>query len=168
MMAALAAGSLAGPIAALIGLAVVLFGAVALIVQRTRRRSARVPVVRVAARASAGPMTCPSCLREFPHGLVFCPMDARKLVHGEEVGERRAPGVRCPRCRRAFEAGTRFCPLDAEELLPQAVWDATHAPEHDHDLHGVDGGKICPVCASKYALDASFCGKDGSELVTVN
>jgi hypothetical protein len=123
-------------------------------------------------------MACPSCLREFPQGMAYCPMDARKLVAAEELGDRRTPGMRCPRCRRAFEGGTRYCPVDAEELIPQAIWEATHGHmhghdhDHDHDHDSLDGddgsGKICPVCASRYGLDAYFCGKDGSELVTVN
>ena len=29
-------------------------------------------------------------------------------------------------------------------------------------------GKICPNCSHKYELDATFCGRDGAELVVVN
>jgi hypothetical protein len=28
--------------------------------------------------------------------------------------------------------------------------------------------KICPLCATKYALSAIYCGRDGNELTTVN
>ncbi len=92
----------------------------------------------------------------------------------EGASGQRAHGGKCPRCRRAFEAGVRYCPMDAEELVPLGQWAATHAepghpPEHtfaDHLLAG--DGKICPVCASKYDLEAGFCGRDASELVTVN
>jgi hypothetical protein len=29
-------------------------------------------------------------------------------------------------------------------------------------------GKICPHCAQRYESEATFCGRDGSELVSVN
>jgi hypothetical protein len=59
----------------------------------------------------------------------------------------------------------RFCPFDAEELGHD--WqEASHAEDHEHA--GAGEGKICPVCASRYDLDAQICGRDGSELVTVN
>ena len=164
-LATLLGGSLAGAAVVVVAIA----AAAAVMLRRTRRRRRPVPLLR--ASPATGPVTCPSCLREFPQGTLYCSHDARKLVTIEEVTERRSAGLRCPRCRRAFEAGTRYCPLDAEELIPQSVWEATHAHllEHDHDeLEGPDGSKICPVCAAKYGLDASFCGKDGSELVTVN
>ena len=131
---------------------------------RSRRRAkSRPPAER------ARPMVCPSCGREQPPGTLFCPADARKLVPAET--ERRAPSLRCPRCRRAFDAQNRFCPFDAEELVPHVAHahdPHDHAP-HDH-LHDGDGtfGKICPVCASRYGLEALFCGRDGSELMTVN
>jgi hypothetical protein len=111
--------------------------------------------------------------------------------------ERAAAGGRCPRCRRVYEAGVRFCAVDADELVPLPLWHASHAAEGGVHLEGDDAevpaagaggagdarrapsprltavhfhgeGKICPVCASKYDLEASFCGRDGSELVTVN
>ena len=43
---------------------------------------------------------------------------------------------------------------------------AEREADHDHLVGGE--GKICPVCASRYALEAQVCGRDGSELVTVN
>ena len=166
----LLAVGLGGPVLGLVAFAVALFGGVALVVRRARKARRPPPLLR--AVAATGATTCPSCLREFPQGTLYCSHDARKLVSVEEVTERRSAGVRCPRCRRAFEAGTRYCPLDAEELMPQSVWEATHAHTHDHDHDDPDGtdssGKICPVCAAKYGLEATFCGKDGSELVTVN
>jgi hypothetical protein len=136
-----------------------------------------------AGRAALGalPMGCPACRRAYPAGTVFCPVDACRLVAHSEgaTAERAASGGKCPRCRRVYDAGTRFCAVDAEELVPLPVWQATHAegggvavdteetmrraPVH---FHG--DGKICPVCASKYDLEATFCGRDGSELVTVN
>ena len=101
------------------------------------------------------------------------------------TAERAAPGGKCPRCRRVYDAGTRFCAVDAEELVPLPLWQASHAPRpactSTGDAAGAGAaarvggavhfhgeGKICPVCAAKYDLEATFCGRDGSELVTVN
>jgi predicted amidophosphoribosyltransferase len=117
-------------------------------------------------------LTCPTCRRGFPPGMRFCPLDATRLTPpAEGATGQRAHGGKCPRCRRAFEAGVRYCPMDAEELLPlgQAQSEPGAPPEHtfaDHLLAG--DGKICPVCASKYDLEAGYCGRDASELVTVN
>jgi hypothetical protein len=119
------------------------------------------------------PMVCPACRRAYPQGTLFCAFDANRLGAVGE-GARAAPpgGGRCPRCRRAFAASVRFCPVDAEELMPLPTWQA-HAdgglsvePHHDHLFTG--DGKICPRCAARYDLEASFCGRDGAELVTVN
>ncbi|HZS36841.1 MAG TPA: hypothetical protein VFF06_08445 [Polyangia bacterium] len=137
-----------------------------------RRRAQRVPV---AARPTAAlPMTCPSCRRSYPLGTSFCPADASRLQPAQEGGAAGAArGGKCPRCRRAFEAGMRFCPMDAEELVPLTLWQASHAEGGVHVEsyadHLIGGqGKICPVCAGKYDLEAVFCGRDASELVTVN
>lgn len=142
------------------------------------------------AAADALPMGCPACRRSYPIGTVFCSVDACRLVVRAEAGasERAAPGGKCPRCRRVYEAGTRFCAVDAEELVPLPLWQATHAEGGVHveaeeqpqpqaqpgaraaagAVHFHGEGKICPMCAAKYDLEALFCGRDGSELVTVN
>jgi RNA polymerase subunit RPABC4/transcription elongation factor Spt4 len=122
-------------------------------------------------------MRCPACRRAFPRGTRFCPDDAQRLITTrplprEAMGEVPSGG-RCPRCLRIYEAGTRFCPADAEALVPRgaASADAVGAHHHEaHEHHGLLAGdsKICPVCAAKYGLEASFCGRDGSELMTVN
>jgi hypothetical protein len=146
--------------------------------------------VGAAERAAQGalPMMCPACRRGYPAGTTYCPVDACKLVATAEgaSAERSAPGGKCPRCRRVYDAGTRFCAVDAEELVPLPLWQAAHAAEggvHVEETDAAGGGagarsagavhfhgegKICPVCAAKYDLEASFCGRDGSELVTVN
>jgi hypothetical protein len=145
--------------------------------------------VGAAERAAVGalPMACPACRRSYPTGTVFCPVDACRLVSSGAgaSAERAAPGGKCPRCRRVYDAGTRFCAVDAEELVPLPLWSATHAEGGMHvdeaDAAGGSGGaraagavhfhgegKICPMCAAKYDLEATFCGRDGSELVTVN
>jgi hypothetical protein len=116
------------------------------------------------------PLSCPHCRRDYPAGTVFCSIDGERLV-GPSGAAPAARGGRCPRCQRTYPSGMRYCPVDAEELQALADWrgDLEHAaPEADHD-HLVGGeGKICPVCASRYALEAQVCGRDGSELVTVN
>jgi hypothetical protein len=145
--------------------------------------------VGVAERAAMGalPLLCPACRRGYPAGTTFCPVDACKLVATAEgaTAERVAAGGKCPRCRRVYDAGTRFCAVDAEELVPLPLWQASHAAEggvHVDETDAAGGGavrggapvhfhgegKICPVCAAKYDLEATFCGRDGSELVTVN
>ncbi|MSP62048.1 MAG: hypothetical protein EXR72_17290 [Myxococcales bacterium] len=149
------------------GLAVALGLAVWGLRSRSRRGGTEVPETA----STPAPMVCPACQREFPAGITFCPADARKLVALASAGERRPSGMHCPRCRRAFESDSRFCPFDAEELVPPALWSATY--DHDHGVgHGdsfIHGhAKICPVCAARYGLEATFCGKDGSELATVN
>jgi hypothetical protein len=147
--------------------------------------------VGAAERAAMGalPLTCPACRRGYPAGTTYCPVDACKLVATAEgaSAERSAPGGKCPRCRRVYDAGTRFCAVDAEELVPLPLWQASHAAEGGVHVDEADAaaagasaargaapvhfhgeGKICPVCAAKYDLEATFCGRDGSELVTVN
>jgi uncharacterized protein YbaR (Trm112 family) len=129
--------------------------------------------VRLRGPQAAGPMICPACRRAYPLGTLFCPADATRLVAAAEGGAAAgsARGGRCPRCRRTFDSGSsegmRFCPMDAEELVPMSVWqrDGDDAPA-DHLVGGQ--GKICPVCAGRYDLEAVFCGRDASELVTVN
>jgi len=115
-------------------------------------------------------LICPSCRREYPTGLKYCPVDARALVAA--VGS--APASRtpttaltCPVCKRSYEGNKRFCPYDAEELMPMPLVAARKvrlsSPGLPHVL-----GKICPHCAKRYDSDATFCGHDGSELVSVN
>jgi hypothetical protein len=125
---------------------------------------------RRANRRDPMPLQCPVCHRSYPAGTVYCTLDAERLV---PVGRAAQParGGRCPRCQRSFAAGMRFCPVDAEELQPtpdhRGDLDGLQVePGHDHLVGGE--GKICPVCASRYALEAQVCGRDGSELVTVN
>jgi RNA polymerase subunit RPABC4/transcription elongation factor Spt4 len=119
------------------------------------------------AARDGSPLSCPTCRRGYPSGTVFCSVDGARLV-GQTPSAR---GGKCPRCQRAFQAGIRFCPADGEELQPAADWRGeveSVAIEADHDHLVLGDGKICPVCASHYALEAQVCGRDGSELVTIN
>jgi uncharacterized protein YbaR (Trm112 family) len=148
------------------GLAVALGAVILALRLRAHRKGGRTP---------APALLCPTCRRGYPAGLRFCPLDAGRLQPSSEGAQAaHGHGGKCPRCRRAFEAGVRFCPMDAEELVPLERWQAMHGEPggpHDHTFadHLLGGdGKICPVCASRYDLEAGFCGRDASELVTIN
>ena len=145
--------------------------------RRKRARSRR--------RAPGGPgLVCPACQREYEAGLQFCPHDARELVPATDPAARAAvPGMTCPNCRRSFDAIKRFCPFDGEELVPLTLAVAAAAtPSPPCVRHGRrspaagyrgrgqcrDDGEDLPHCSRRYESDATFCGRDGSELVSVN
>jgi hypothetical protein len=153
--------------------------------------ASRASSVVAAAGAPMPSLACPACQREYEAGLQFCPHDARELIPAGDAASRAAtPGVTCPNCRRAFDAAKRFCPFDGDELvpLPLAVGSAPGAPTLGAigmagisavgtlggaaDVAGVASatamGKICPHCSRRYESDATFCGRDGSSLVSVN
>jgi len=75
----------------------------------------------------------------------------------------------------------RFCPFDGDELVPLTL--AVGAAAGAVGVMGGMGamgamgtigigielmGKICPHCSRRYESDATFCGRDGSALVSVN
>jgi hypothetical protein len=113
------------------------------------------------ASASAGPLFCPSCHREFARGSDFCPFDANRLllVAGHEALIAGPAGGICPTCRRGFNPGVRVCPHDGDELLPQAMIPVSPPAVR---------GKICPTCGDRFDGTAAFCGKDGTQLVLLN
>jgi predicted amidophosphoribosyltransferase len=139
-------------------------------------------------------LVCPACQREYDPGLQFCAHDARELVPATDPAARAtAPGMTCPNCRRSFDAMKRFCPFDGDELVPLTL--ALGSPSGPSALSAtasmagvasvVSGpdiatgasvasvsmmmmGKICPHCSRRYDSDATFCGRDGSSLVSVN
>jgi len=155
-------------------------------------RSRRVARAAAARGASGGRMTarahgpdageapppvlvCPACQREYAAGLQFCPHDARELVPAADPAARAAaPGMTCPSCRRSFDGMKRFCPFDGDELVPLTL--ALGAPGAVPAAAlgvgvGIDlmvMGKICPHCSRRYESDATFCGRDGAALVSVN
>jgi hypothetical protein len=114
--------------------------------------------------ASGEPVSCPACRREFGPEYRHCPYDASPLVTQDQLQEMPG-GMFCPTCKRGFEPGVRACPHDGEELIPHSLFRATHP-----DAGELDDGmrKICPLCTNKYDGPASFCGRDGSELVLMN
>jgi hypothetical protein len=163
---------------------------------RARRvaTSRRVPASQPLAASEAPPATvvCPACQREYDAGLQFCPHDARELVPAGDVSARSAaPGMTCPSCRRSFDAMKKFCPFDGDELVPLTLALGTPAGPPALGAAGAGGvasvagapsiasaatiasiavvmGKICPHCSRRYESDATFCGRDGSALVSVN
>ena len=127
--------------------------------------------------ATSSAMVCPTCRTEY-HGLTYCTRDARRLVPPEEMlsgglGPSRAmgrsAGLVCMACRRAYEPGLRSCPHDGNELVPFPVYNATR-PRRAKNYTEPAGvvARICPVCATKYDLNARFCGHDAGGLVVIN
>lgn len=167
----LAAGVLAG-VAAALGV-----GGLALLVRRRSDHGRAVPE-RAAIRgadapgvAPLGTMACPHCRRRYDAGATFCPRDARALVplialsDGGEGGG--AHGLVCPACHRSFDEGNRYCAFDAEELVAPSPFLEHRHGRSDALLVGARD-KICPQCAARYNLEATFCGQDGAELLLVN
>lgn len=113
-----------------------------------------------------GTVACPTCRREYDGHLLYCPRDARRLVPVSDLVEtRKRTGSMCTTCKRSFDRGVRYCPHDATELVPGAVYAASEGPEFD--VVG-DKAKICPQCRCRHDLAATFCSRDGSELVVLN
>ena len=127
--------------------------------------------------ATSSAMVCPTCRTEY-HGMTYCTRDARRLVPPEELlggpglGPMRAlsrsAGLVCMACRRAYEPGLRSCPHDGNELVPFPVYNATRPRRaRTTEPTGVIA-RICPVCGTKYDLNARFCGHDAGLLVVIN
>lgn len=131
--------------------------------------------------ATSSAMVCPTCRTEY-HGMTYCTRDARRLVPPEEMlggaglgpargGHAKSAGLVCMACHRAYEPGLRSCPHDSNELVPFAVYNATRLrPARPRGMTEPAGiiARICPVCGSKFDLNARFCGHDAGELVVIN
>jgi hypothetical protein len=113
------------------------------------------------------PLSCPTCGGQYPPGLRFCPLDARALVQNSEWSMGTVLQVMCKACQRSYEPTTRFCPYDAQELAPAPRPGDGPAPSPAVTT-GPAGSKICPHCNDRFTGAESFCGRDGSELVTLN
>ena len=164
---------------------------------KRRTGASRTRPMVAAADAPAPSLVCPACQREYDAGLQFCPHDARELLPaGDAAARGAAPGVTCPNCRRAFDATKRFCPFDGDELVPlhagprfgggrhlarcrrrgryQRRWRLARrrgrGQRRRRGRRRWSGamGKICPHCSRRYDSDATFCGRDGASLVSVN
>jgi hypothetical protein len=83
--------------------------------------------------------------------------------------------MRCPQCREVFAPGTAFCATDGTALVPAprarvSMSRATVPPAADASggEAGRDGAKVCPTCGDRFDELATFCGRDGTQLVIVN
>jgi hypothetical protein len=158
-------------------LALALIGYVAWPYVRRRRQATRAPQATAPEGASLTParvafLVCPACQREFEPTLRFCPHDARELVAADDRAVRApVPGVSCPTCKRSFDSARKYCSFDGDELVPLPVplgaQTGVAAAAAAAAMLGALG-KICPTCSRRYEGEATFCGRDGAELVTVN
>ena len=127
--------------------------------------------------ATSSAMVCPTCRTEY-HGMTYCTRDARRLVPPEDMlggpglGPMRAlsrsAGLVCMAYRRAYEPGLRTCPHDGNELVPFPVYNATRPRRAKTTEPTGVLARICPVCGTKYDLNARFCGHDAGQLVVIN
>jgi hypothetical protein len=67
----------------------------------------------------------------------------------------------------------RFCPFDGDELVPLTLAVGSAGVPAALGVGGLGVGielmgKICPHCSRRYESDATFCGRDGAALVSVN
>jgi hypothetical protein len=124
------------------------------------------PAASAPAAASVLSKTCPACHLEVEGETTFCPKDGTRLVPSPRGGPATpSQALICPTCRRGAPPGARFCPHDSDELIPYAMF-AARAKERDTATSGKP--MICPKCGERFSATTTFCGKDGSPLVTVN
>jgi predicted nucleic acid-binding Zn ribbon protein len=112
---------------------------------RDERESELAPAPNVALFDGVAPrsMECPTCGAAYPAGAAFCNDDGSPL----------APSTKAP-------------PASTEVPSPVATSAApsTSAPTKPRP----PPQKICPTCGDMFPDDATFCGKDGTQLVPVN
>jgi hypothetical protein len=115
-------------------------------------------------------MSCPKCRREFDRGPTFCSFDAERLkavdtgavLPGRHV---ESHALICTTCRREYDLGTDRCEDDDGELLPIV---GRKRRRGDDSLGASHRAKICPSCEERYSKEATYCGVDGEELVSLN
>jgi hypothetical protein len=118
-----------------------------------------------ASRGAAPGVTCPNCRRSFDATKRFCPFDGDELVPltlalgsaagGTALGATGGSGISA--------VGGSPGPADVAGAAGAAAGAGAGA--------GGGGGimgKICPHCSRRYDSDATFCGRDGASLVSVN
>ncbi|NUP09465.1 MAG: hypothetical protein HOW73_25710 [Polyangiaceae bacterium] len=85
--------------------------------------------------------------------------------------------MECPKCLRVFAPEAGFCPADGTALVPSKKAPPPPPAPSEPPPAGAaaepkkkkrEVGKICPTCGDTFAADASFCGKDGTQLVQIN
>lgn len=158
-----------------VGFASVVLGLAGLwLLQRSRARKARPPVVEPVTIKPAEPseavprpvvgaaMVCPTCRSEYTAEARFCKFDGNRLISLRAGTDPRGPtGGICPVCGQGYDPGVASCPVHQEELVPAALYQA-------HERSSGSFPKICPTCGVQYPNGSGFCGADGSALVTVN
>jgi hypothetical protein len=121
------------------------------------------PAGDAAARGAAPGVTCPNCRRAFDAMKRFCPFDGDELVPltlalgsaggGTALG---AAGVGATSAVGGFPGAADLASTSGAAAAAGAG-------------AGAGGlGKICPHCSRRYESDATFCGRDGASLVSVN
>lgn len=112
------------------------------------------------------PVVCPLCKQEYPAGSLFCPNDGTRLVKVAAISgaPKAATGI-CPTCERAFPLEQKICPQHQQPLIPAPLFNASSLKRAGVE---VKQGKVCPTCGSRYGVEATFCGKDGTALMLVN
>ena len=120
------------------------------------------PAGDAAARGAAPGVTCPNCRRAFDATKRFCPFDGDELVPLTLALGSAAGGT------SLGAAGVGG--INAVGGLPGAADVASLAGAAAAAGSGGAGmmGKICPHCSRRYDSDATFCGRDGASLVSVN
>lgn len=80
--------------------------------------------------------------------------------------------MRCPQCREVYSPGSTFCETDGSGLVPapraRVSIGRVTAPPAPASSPGRVGGKVCPTCGDRFDESATFCGRDGTQLVIVN
>ncbi len=129
--------------------------------------SARSPGVAPSLNVETGrrseDMVCPTCRTVAPAGATFCPKDGTKYIPQSSAELVAATSV-CPVCQRSFGPGVKVCPEHNEELVPkgaQSVLAPKAEPKPKQE-------RVCPKCGRKFTGNITFCGHDGSPLVSVN
>jgi len=110
--------------------------------------------------------------------MTYCTRDARRLVPPEDMlggpglgplrALSRSAGLICMACRRAYEPGLRTCPHDRHRSWFRFRSTTRPRPRRakTSEPTGIDR-RICPVCSTKYDLNARFCGHDAGQLVVI-
>ena len=88
-------------------------------------------------------------------------------------------GLACPQCGREYPATAAFCEEDGTALVASATQPSQPPVKPPPSISPASrpapsaprkkqNEKICPNCGDRFPAEASFCGKDGTQLVPVN
>lgn len=111
---------------------------------------------------------CETCGWEGETDERLCPKDGTELIVVAPGEDGRAtpplPVLVCPECGSFAEPGTARCPEDDAVLTPLRNAHARQLPERGYGPRR----KICEECGETFSQAASYCTRDGSELVPMN